>query len=146
MRCRTLNSLKHNLVVTTVDVGNARTAIFWHKTDTTIQWQADSATGAVGSGFATPLRRRANGGQLLKRVQPEEQMDYKQVRQRPVGELNVGRLQLELEDKEVDKEQVDWIAPIAFSEMDFKLVDVARATSAAPTFLPRESAPRRWVS
>lgn len=159
--CRTLEDLKSNLVICSVDATFARSAFFYRlkknedaKVTTGFGTHMRQSVGKqVGAGtrnsqhvalavtqrplahsLPRPALPPALSCHLLCPVQPESSLCRVNGHTPEAPTMNLGELQ-PLTDAQ--KEQMDaWQVPFTFVHSNFKLEDVARATSAAPGYLP----------
>lgn len=156
---RKLSDVRKDLVVTTVDVDKARTGFFFYSSTT-------PGLGPL-TGLATPLRRNDKDCFLLVRPAEVGNNGNKAASQgddlyhslgtlrprRNIGNPAPGAVGATLDSRagslgpvqEITQDEIEqlhneggWMAPFQFETCDFCLKDVARATSAAPLFLPRE--------
>ncbi|KAG2501443.1 hypothetical protein HYH03_001226 [Edaphochlamys debaryana] len=164
MTLQDLEAYGANLVVTTVDAVHKRTAFFFRTSGRPPPAYTGPVMAGEGTnGLATPLRKDDHRNLVLVRdpsrppgppVYDEAQDALDAARDARAsqatgwlspmvyfGEEEVpagleGLTGTNRNDVRYITATGGWVAPMSFDEYDFRLVDVARATSAAPVFLP----------
>jgi hypothetical protein len=141
---RKLSAIEHDVVISTVSPKYNTSAFFYCKRAEPDM--PDIQPEPVICGLASSQRRsddqehKTNPAlEDLFRAHPD--LDYPdppgQAAELVYGTILTGT-QLEEQKKKVPRTNSDWTVPLHVERLDFNLVDVARATSAAPAFLPRK--------
>ncbi|GIL66313.1 hypothetical protein Vafri_19898 [Volvox africanus] len=156
MTMQDLEQYGTNVLVSTIDAAKARSAFFVHTSARRPPILGDPSPAASSgtSAFATTLRRTDKGKLVLVRDFTTsgdlvETLDSVASRQLSAGFLipkkHFGREKLssQCSGNATNIEEINfltamggWTVPIQFEKLNFKLRDVARATSAAPALLP----------
>ncbi|KIZ04479.1 hypothetical protein MNEG_3480 [Monoraphidium neglectum] len=130
-------ALKTPVAITAVDASKARSGLFYY--ENVRNPLKDPSKPFETSGFTSPLRRSTIRGKALARVQSRA-LTRREAETVIAASLGLGGL--DLVDVAAARRGVDgqghklWLPSVQLSQHDFYVWQVARATSAAPGFLP----------
>ncbi|KXZ42625.1 hypothetical protein GPECTOR_129g555 [Gonium pectorale] len=140
-----LSDAKHDVAVSAVDLSSGRSAFFYRSKalgNKAPSPQPHGGTAAAAHwGLALNLRRSVNnaaankGKVLVRRAPGGLETAAAGGGPAPSKGLGLGRLE-EVDQGDEAVQAASWIAPVELHHMDFPMFMVARATSAAPGFLP----------